>query len=212
MALTRGERAVAGVPSVASAPTAWETLGRRQAAELVVPGALIGLLGGTIAGALAVSGGLNPWLALVSAITLGVPLAVVGGIYEILLAKGRVPLGPLAPAAMVWIVGFPIARVLHALLVNVYASSEAAVPNGWAGFIVYNTLLSVPFAIGFWWLHENFAPRWWMHLEGRNPVAAEFLAVLVSGVRERRQRKAPDGRLRGLAGMQERRLRRRKKL
>jgi hypothetical protein len=37
--------------------------------------------------------------------------------------------------------------------------------------------VSVPFAIGFWWLHENFAPRWWFHIRGRNPVADHWIRV-----------------------------------
>jgi hypothetical protein len=36
-------------------------------------------------------------------------------------------------------------------------------------------LVSVPFAIGFWWLHENFVPRWWFHIRDRNPVADQFI-------------------------------------
>jgi hypothetical protein len=208
MALTRAPQTTTGVPGQAPAPAEWELLDRRQMAELSLPGAVIGLLGGLIAGGLAATGGLSLGLSLVSAVTLGLPLAAVGAFYEMLLAQGRAPLGPLAPAAMVWAIGFPVARILHAALVTLYADQTVAVPNGWVDFIVYNILLSVPFAIGFWWLHENFAPRWWMHIADRNPVAAQFMKVLVSSARERRR----EGRLKGLAGMQERRLRRRNKL
>lgn len=198
---------MSGVPGQAQ----WEILDRRHVVELCLPGVAIGLLGGLIAGVLAAGGGLPPGLSLLSALALGVPLSAVGAIYEILLAAGRAPLGPLTPVAMVWAVGFPVVRVLHAALLSLWAGDSVAVPNGWVDFIVYNIILSVPFAIGFWWLHENFAPRWWMHIADRNPVAAQYMKVLVSSVRER-QRHMPQGQLKGMAGMQERRLRRRNKL
>ena len=210
MAMTRASRPVTGVSLSAPTPAmAWESLDRRQVVELTMPGAVIGVLGALIAGGLAAAGGLSPGLAVVSIIGLGLPLAAVGAYYEILLAKGKVPLGPMAPMAIVWVVGFPAARVIHALLLSAFDRSDVVVPHGWLDFVVYNVLLSVPFAIGFWWLHENFAPRWWMHLEERNPVAAYFMSVLVRSS-ERRREASGDGRLKGLAGMQERRLARRR--
>jgi hypothetical protein len=211
MTVTRAEEMTTGVPGQMSALAEWELLDRRQVVELSLPGATIGLLGGLIAGGMAATGGLSLGLSLFSAIALGLPLAAVGALYEILLARGRVPLGPLTPVAMVWLIGFPAVRIMHAALISMYAGDAVAVPNGWVDFIVYNIILSVPFAIGFWWLHENFAPRWWMHIADRNPVAAQYMKVLVSNVRER-QRHLPQGQLKGMAGMQERRLRRRNKL
>jgi len=199
---------MSAVPAQASASSEWEGLDRRQVVELVLPGAAIGLLGGTIAGGLAAAGGLSPALAIFSIITLGLPLAAVGAYYDVLLAKGRVPLGPLTPMALVWLVGFPVCRIFHAVALALFDSSDVVVPNGWLDFVVYNILLSIPFSIGFWWLHENFAPRWWMRLEDHNPVAYRFMASLINSV-ERRQGGSPDARLKGLAGMQERRLRRR---
>jgi hypothetical protein len=196
------------VPAQASESSEWEGLDRRQVAELSLPGATIGLLGGTIAGGLAAAGGLSPALAIFSILTLGLPLAAVGAYYDVLLGKGKVPLGPLAPMAVVWLVGFPACRIVHAVALALFDSSDVVVPHGWVDFVVYNILLSVPFSIGFWWLHENFAPRWWMHIEDRNPVARRFMASLINSVHQK-QAAAPDGRVKGLAGMQERRLRRR---
>ena len=65
----------------------------------------------------------------------------------------------------------------HAALTDLVAGQPVAVPYGWAAFVVYQVLVSVPFAIGFWWLHENFAPRWWFHIRERNPVADHFIRV-----------------------------------
>ena len=208
MSMTRAEHTPSAMPAQASATTDWDRLDRRQRIDLALPGAVIGLLGGTIAGGLAAVGGLSPALAVVSVLALGLPLAAVGAFYDSLLAKERFRLGPMAPRAVGWVVGFPVCRIVHALVLSFFDSSDLIVPNGWLDFVVYNILLSVPFAIGFWWLHENFAPRWWMHLEDRNPVAARFMAVLVNSAEKRRQQ-SPDGRTTGLAGMQERRLRKR---
>jgi hypothetical protein len=145
--------------------------------ELSVPGAAIGLLGGLIAGGLLAISGLSVPLLVAATVGLAVPLALVGALYEILLAKGRVPMGTLAGAAMVWAVAWAPIRVAHAALIDVVAGDPVAMPQGFVSFVVYQVLVSVPFAIGFWWLHENFAPRWWFHIRGRNPVADHFIRV-----------------------------------
>jgi hypothetical protein len=164
--------------------TPWEGLGRRQIAELAVPGVAIGLLGGLIAGGVAAAGGLALDIALVTGLALAVPMALAGAGYELLLAQGRVPLSALTPMAIYWIVAFPVVRVLHAGITDAYAGDPVAVPHGWAAFLVYQALLSVAFAIGYWWLHENFAPRWWFHLRERNPVADHFIGILLAHMAE----------------------------
>jgi hypothetical protein len=158
-----------------SLATPWGTLTGSQVRELALPGALIGPLGGLIAGAFAALGGLSLPVVLVAAFGLGVPLALGGAAYELLLATGRFPLGTLAPAALLWAVAFPVSCVLAAALTDLAAGSSVAVPHGWPAFVVYQVLVAVPFAIGFWWLHENFVPRWWFHIRDRNPVANEFI-------------------------------------
>jgi hypothetical protein len=158
-----------------SLSTPWGTLTGSQVRELALPGAMIGPLGGLIAGGFAALGGLSLPVVLVAAFGLGVPLALGGAAYELLLATGRFPLGTLAPAALLWTVAFPPSCVLAAALTDLVAGSSVAVPHGWLAFIVYQVLVSVPFAIGFWWLHENFVPRWWFHIRDRNPVADEFI-------------------------------------
>jgi hypothetical protein len=98
----------------------------------------------------------------------------------------------LGPIALLWFVAFPPIRVAHAALTDLVAGQPVAVPYGWAAFIVYQVLVSVPFAIGFWWLHENFAPRWWFHLRDRNAVADFFvrhqLQYAAAAEQERRKR------------------------
>jgi hypothetical protein len=175
MPAMRTERPVASKHVDLTTASLWAGLSRRQVAELLVPGATIGLFAGVIAGGLGVMGGLSLAVSLVAAVSLALPLALGGAVYDLLLTMGRIPLGPLAPMALFWAVAFPIARILNAALVNLVAGDPVAVPHGWLDFIVYNMLLSVGFAIGFWWMHQNYAPRWWFHLRGRNPVAAYFI-------------------------------------
>jgi hypothetical protein len=189
---SRAERHTAPAPAPARPTTPWASLGRRQIADLAMPGVAIGLLGGVIAGGLAAAGGLAPDVALVTCLALAVPLALAGAGYEILLARGRFPLSALTPVALYFAVAFPVVRILHAGITDFYAGDSVAVPHGWLDFIVYQVLLSVGFAIGYWWLHENFAPRWWYHLRERNPVADHFVRIQLqyaAAAEERQQQK-----------------------
>jgi hypothetical protein len=157
--------------------TPYGVLDRTQVVELSAPGAAIGLLGGVIAGGLLAISGLSLPITILATVLLAVPLALAGAVYEILLARGRVPMGTLAGAAMVWAVAWPVIRVVHGAVVDLIAGNGLATPGGILSFFVYQVLVSVPFAIGFWWLHENFAPRWWFHIRDRNPVANHFIRV-----------------------------------
>ena len=201
---TRAERVEVSKRVDPRAATLWAGLGRRQIVELLVPGAAIGLFAGVIAGGLAVMGGLSLGVTVVAAVSLALPLAIGGAIYDLLLTMGRIPLGPLAPMALFWIVAFPIARIMNAALVNLVAGDPVAVPHGWLDFIVYNMLLSVGFAIGFWWMHQNYAPRWWFRIRDRNPVAKYFIGTQLAFLgwqgeereakrKERRERRAAKG-------------------
>jgi hypothetical protein len=164
-------------PAQEPASTPWESLDRRQVVELTLPGVAIGMLTGVILGVLVGGGGEPFHVALFAAVTLGVPLSVAGAGYEILIAKGRVPLGMLTPVALYWAVAFTLCRVFQTALLDLYAGSEVAVPHGWLDFVTYQALVSVGFGIGYWWLHENFAPLWWIRIRERNPVADHLVRV-----------------------------------
>ena len=157
--------------------TPYGVLDRTQVLELSAPGAAIGLLGGVIAGGLLAITGLSLLITLLATVLLSVPLMLAGAVYEILLAKGRIPMGTVAGAAMVWVVAWPLIRVVHGAVVDLIAGNGIATPNGILSFFVYQAIVAVPFAIGFWWLHENFAPRWWFRIRDRNPVANHFIRV-----------------------------------
>ena len=175
MKASRAERLTPLPSADGPVSTPWGVLSWSQVWELALPGVVVGLIAGMIAGGLAVAAGLSLAVVLVVGVGLAVPLALVGGFYEILLAKGKAPLGTLGPMALVWVIAFPPIRVAHAAVVDLVAGQDVAVPYGWAAFMVYQVLVAVPFAIGYWWLHENFAPRWWFHLRDRNPVAEHFV-------------------------------------
>jgi len=164
-------------PAPRGLTTPYGALDRTQVAELCAPGAAIGLLGGVIAGGLLAISGLSLPITFVAGFLLAVPLALAGALYEILLAKGKIPMGTVAGAAMVWAIAWPVIRVVHGAIVDLIAGNGIATPNGILGFLVYQVIVSVPFAIGFWWLHENFAPRWWFRIRDRNPVANHFIRV-----------------------------------
>jgi hypothetical protein len=164
-------------PAQEPASTLWASLSRRQVVELTLPGVVIGLLGGVILGVVVGGTGEPFHVALFAALTLGVPLAVAGAGYELLIAQGRIPLGVLTPVALYWAVAFTVCRVFQTALLDLYAGSEVAVPHGWLDFLAYQALVSVGFGIGYWWLHENFAPLWWIRIRDRNPVADHFVSV-----------------------------------
>jgi hypothetical protein len=170
-------RAERGMEPPRGVTTVYGVLDRRQVAELSAPGAAIGLLGGVIAGGLLAMTGLSLPITLVATVLLAVPLALAGAAYEILLAKGRLPMGTLSGAAILWAVAWPVIRVVHGALIDLIAGNGIATPGGILSFFVYQMLVSVAFAIGFWWLHENFAPRWWFHIRDRNPVANHYIRV-----------------------------------
>ena len=176
MQTIRAERGM-DTPAPRGLTTAYGVLDGRQVAELSAPGAAIGLLGGVIAGGLLAISGLSLPVTLVATVLLAVPLALAGAAYEILLAKGRLPMGTLSGAAMLWAVAWPVIRVVHGALIDLIAGNGIATPGGILSFFVYQMLVSVAFAIGFWWLHENFAPRWWFRIRDRNPVANHFIRV-----------------------------------
>jgi hypothetical protein len=169
-------------PAPNPAATVWASLSRRQVLELTLPGLAIGLLTGVILGVVVAGGGEPFHVALFAAVTLAVPLSVAGAGYELLVAQGRIPLGVLTPVALYWAVAFTLARVFQTALLDLYAGGEAAVPHGWLDFLAYQALVSVGFGIGYWWLHENFAPLWWLRIRERNPVADYFVRVKLQAV------------------------------
>src|SRR4051812_49476995 len=82
---------------------------------LTLPGLAVGFIAGVLAGGLTAIVGQSAGAAVVAALSLGVPLALLGGGYTMLLIDKRVRLGGFAPAALYWLGGFPPAPLLPEL-------------------------------------------------------------------------------------------------
>jgi hypothetical protein len=138
---------------------------------LTLPGLAVGFIAGAIAGGLAAFVGQPAGWALVSAVSLGVPLALAGGGYTLLLINEKVRLGGFAPAAVYWLVAFPLCRLLHEVVTALLITGSPTLPPDPLGFLAYQGIVSAGFAIGFLWLHERVAPRWWQRLAVRDEAA-----------------------------------------
>jgi hypothetical protein len=124
-----------------------------------VPGAAVGLAAGVVAGGLAALVGQPLSWAAVTTVALGVPLSLLGGALGVLLASGRLPRGRFAPVALFWLAGFPLARLVHEIAVGLVIAGRFQLPADLAGFLAYQGLVSLGWAIGFLWLHERIALR-----------------------------------------------------
>lgn len=165
----------------------------RRAIELTLPGVVIGLGTGVIAGGLAVTAGLPLGYILLTTLGLGIPLAAFGAGYDALLAKGRVRLGGVLPVALYWLPLFPLARLTHEIMLDLGMGREVALSEPLPAFLAYNAILSVGYAIGFLWLHENLAAVWWPRVRNHNPVAARYVGQYVKQAVAMEHRKGDKG-------------------
>jgi hypothetical protein len=164
-----------------------------QLAEIGAPGAVIGVLAGAVVGGLAGIVGQPLGWALTGAVMLAVPLAVVGGTYGMLTGLGYAKPGMFAPAAVLWLVGFPLARLFHETMTPVVLGGTATPPDNVLTFLVYQAMISMGFAIGFIWLYERLIPGWLVHIRAHNPYAERVYARYIAhaeymwNARERRR-------------------------
>ncbi|MFD4639846.1 hypothetical protein ACFWN2_21220 [Lentzea sp. NPDC058436] len=124
-----------------------------------VPGAFVGLAAGLVAGGLAALVGQPLGWALVTTVALGLPLGAFGGLFSLLVAAGRLPAGRFAPVALFWLAAFPLARLIHEITVSLVLAGQFRMPADLAGFLAYQGIVSLGWAIGFLWLHERIALR-----------------------------------------------------
>lgn len=149
----------------------------RSLGELALPGACIGTVAGVAAGGLAAIAGQPAAWAAIAGLTLALPLALLGGGFGLLLGAGVIRPGVFAPAGLYWLVGFPTARLVHEVLAGLLLAGRPALPADLVGFLAYQALVSMGFAIGFSWLHERFAPLWLRRVSGHNPQAQHIYHV-----------------------------------
>lgn len=175
----------------------------RRTAELLLPGAAVGAVAAFAVGGVALFGGLPADYAVVAALSLGLPLSIFGVGYNLLLARGRVRLGGVAPAVGYWVAGYTVSRLVYEVALDVFAGRPIGFAEGILSFLVFQALLGVGFGIGFMWLHEHAAPLWWVRIRHRNPVAATYVslymeqAVVTEQAKEQRKKQRTKGRATG---------------
>jgi hypothetical protein len=121
--------------------------------------------------------GLPLGLAVVNSLALAVPMALFGGGYTVLCAHGIAKVGVFAPAALYWMVGFPISRMVQEGSAGVYLQGSPGLSTDVWGFVLYNALLAPGLAFGFIWLHERLVPTWLMRIRDHNRAAATLLSA-----------------------------------
>ena len=144
--------------------------------QIALPGAGIGAGAGVAAFGLALIVGQPFGWSVAAGVALALPLALLGGGFGALLGAGIIKPGVFAPAALFWFVGFPLARLAHEVLASLLIAGRPALPPDVLGFLAYQAMVSLGFAIGFSWLHERFAPGWLRRIRHDNPPAERLYA------------------------------------
>src|SRR5262245_44708663 len=160
--------------------------------ELMLPGAGIGAATGVMAGLMSLGAGLSLGLSAVHMFGFGIPMALFGGGYTLLCARGIIRLGVFAPAALYWLIAFPLSRIIQEGSAGLYLTGAPGLSDDLLSFALYNALLAPGLAFGFLWLHERFVPPWLMRIRGHNPLAAglaEAYLVYAARVYEQKERR-----------------------
>ena len=166
----------------------------KQLAEYSVPAVSVGAAAGLIAGGLAAFVGQPAGWAVLTGLGLAVPLMVFGTGYAVLVALGKVPAGVFAPAAVYWVIAFPLALLVHAVVTEwVVAGSPGLPPEPWK-FLAFRALVSMGFAIGFLWMHEQIGRLWWPRILDRNMYARRVVEQYTHLATALEARKAATGR------------------
>ncbi|BDG60990.1 hypothetical protein [Caldinitratiruptor microaerophilus] len=133
-----------------------------------VTGLLTGLLTGVVAGALAALAGAPPATAALAAFTLGIPLALLGAGYDLLLELGRVRPGGLAEVVAYWALAFPVARTLQQVVLAWGSGQPAFGRQGAGAFLTFQAAVGGVYGIGFLLLHVQVHAllRPWLREEG----------------------------------------------
>jgi hypothetical protein len=166
----------------------------RLQAEVALPGLLIGVIAGVMAGGLTLLAGQSAAWAATSMLSLAVPLGLFGAGYGLLLGRKFFQPGVFAPAGLYWLVAFPLSRLLQESVTSSAIFGQVTLSDDLLGFLAYQAVVSLGFAIGFVWLHERLAPHWLMRIAGRNPLAQELLDRYIAHAeamwRQRERRRA----------------------
>jgi len=175
----------------------------RLLAEFCVPAFVIGGFATLGAFALSSVAGLPLGWAVLTSLALGVPIGLFGAGYALLVASGKAPIGVFTPCAAFWAVGFPLARLTQEVVTAWLFTGSPGLPQGsfW-GFLLYQAILSMGFAIGYLWLHEQLGRYWWPRVMDHNPYAyrsVERHMVASEAIRQRKEAVAENRRRRRAA-------------
>jgi hypothetical protein len=115
----------------------------------------IGFAAGLLVGALAVVASAPTGFVIVAALGLGIPLAIFGIIYDVLLDAGKLNFGYAAPTALYGVLTFPIARLLQELLLTVIFGQGITLQQeaGVLSFLAYQAIMGFGYGIGFLMIH-----------------------------------------------------------
>ncbi|ADB31227.1 hypothetical protein Kfla_2145 [Kribbella flavida DSM 17836] len=147
------------------------SLNVRQLVEFALPAAAVGVAAGVIAALLGGFAGQPLGWAVVTGLGLAVPLVVFGVGYSALVGLGKAPAGVFAPAAVYWTIGFPLALMVHAITTEFVVTGSPGLPEQVWQFLAFRALLSMGFAIGFLWMHEQLGRYWWPRIMEHNQYA-----------------------------------------
>jgi hypothetical protein len=122
---------------------------------LKIPGMVTGFVAGLIVGALAAFVGAPTGYIIVAALGLGIPLAIFGIIYDVLLDAGKLNFGYAAPSALYGVLTFPIARLVQELLLTAIFGQGITLQNeaNVLQFLVYQGIMGFGYGIGFLMIH-----------------------------------------------------------
>jgi hypothetical protein len=162
----------------------------RQLAEFSVPAAAVGVAAGLVAGGLAAFVGQPAGWAIITGLGLAAPLVLLGAGYAVLLALGKVPAGVFAPAAVYWVIGFPLALLVHEVVTQWTVTGTPGLPAEPWKFLAFRALLSMGFAIGFLWMHEQIGRHWWPRITDHNSYARHCVEQYIELASSMQARKA----------------------
>jgi hypothetical protein len=122
-----------------------------------LPGMVTGFVAGLLVGGLAAVAGAPTGYVIVAALGLGIPLAIFGLVYDVLLDAGRIPFGRIAPTALYGIVAFPIARLIQELLLTAIFGEGITLQHESSvlSFLVFQGIMGFGYGIGFLMIHSQ---------------------------------------------------------
>ena len=124
---------------------------------LKIPGMVIGFVAGLLVGGLTAMANAPTGFIFVAAFGLGIPLAIFGIIYDVLLDAGKLSFGYAAPTALYGVLTFPVARLIQELLLTAIFGQGITLQqeSGVLSFLAYQAIMGFGYGIGFLMIHSQ---------------------------------------------------------